>query len=1168
MHYEFKSQALLVVDSSVNGRTLTNNGGVYALDGGRNTMLLENGDDATIPNENWSTFNDLTISGWFKTSGFVNGDKLLEFQFTETSTAIVPTAFFNTTTNMIAWYKFEDDYNSSSGNIRVLTASGTFTFDTDAKIGLKSVNQANTNSTSYLTNTDVNIATSTANQSFSIAFWIKLTTLSGTTNYRIINFGNEIALGKAVFITWNGSGIRFTFITNNLDITYSSSDFLNKWVHICATYSATSDTMKLYKDGTFISQRQSGVIPTVASGHFRIGYSSEQGPTYSFIGRVDDVRIYNREITGQEIADLYNITTTQTNTITKSIKIYRNVNDLTFQIDNTVVYESAYNLNNTWTHILWNIKGNSPFVRINNGNKYEFSDPILSSASYTNKLGNITNTGGLYVSDFRILTIPITSTLENELYSPTPSYATLVDDAYVQNAISTLSISSDWADITNKPDITNYWTTSGNNIYNNISGNVGIGTSTDLTYKLHVQGSSVFSDRVGIGSTQVGWSRLRIHEPDADTGSYCTFTNALTTSDNGGSMVGINEDTDLVIANLEPQKNMIFGITQGVAGNPDYKMVIAPNGNVMMGGYTTPTEVLHLYKGQNNVRVAIRFTDLFTGAGDSRGCMIGKLGDHDLFFANYQAGKDIHFSNSSGTNGVILERMRIKSSGAVGIGTSDPKSHLHLHVPSTASTVLITMSDDTTGSATGRGCAIGKNSSDNLFIANYQAGKDIIFWNSPTTTGTITERLRILANGNVGIGNINPGTKLDVNGITKATQFMLPIDTATAIYWEGESTALGRAFVAGNYSDSAAAGDLVLRSAGNKKLILQSGSSAGALIIDENNNIGIGNTDPSYILDITNGTPEMRIGTSTLNGGILYFGNSAHGVGRNTQKSTLTTGNDVVLFTAGSDGSIGFVNGATPTERMRILPSGNVGIGISNPSTTLAIASSTYDGGADNFRYFNYGTALTQVAGGIPTDVCLITNSGIWCRGTLHASSDRRIKRDLQILDDNEALQRLLKIEPKKYKYIDEISQGTSNYVFGFEAQQVREHFPDAITLRSSIIPNIYETCEYTSNGIYYENTSNIDLSSNIPIDVISLDGTRKIYKIEEYSSNYIKLDKEIENSSNVFLYGTEVNDFHTLNKDYLFTINFCATQELYRIIEKQEERIQRLENIILGYNR
>ena len=46
------------------------------------------------------------------------------------------------------------------------------------------------------------------------------------------------------------------------------------------------------------------------------------------------------------------------------------------------------------------------------------------------------------------------------------------------------------------------------------------------------------------------------------------------------------------------------------------------------------------------------------------------------------------------------------------------------------------------------------------------------------------------------------------------------------------------------------------------------------------------------------------------------------------------------------------------------------------------------------------------------------------------------------------------------------------------------------------------------------------------------------------------------EKYSNVFCYGKEVNDFHTLHKQKLFTLNFAATQELIRENEKLKTQI------------
>ena len=76
IRYEFRSSTLLTFDSSGNGRSFTNNGGIYATDSIRNSILLTNGKDATLPTTSWNTFSTITLSGWFKTSGFVNNDRI------------------------------------------------------------------------------------------------------------------------------------------------------------------------------------------------------------------------------------------------------------------------------------------------------------------------------------------------------------------------------------------------------------------------------------------------------------------------------------------------------------------------------------------------------------------------------------------------------------------------------------------------------------------------------------------------------------------------------------------------------------------------------------------------------------------------------------------------------------------------------------------------------------------------------------------------------------------------------------------------------------------------------------------------------------------------------------------------------------------------------------
>ena len=67
--------------------------------------------------------------------------------------------------------------------------------------------------------------------------------------------------------------------------------------------------------------------------------------------------------------------------------------------------------------------------------------------------------------------------------------------------------------------------------------------------------------------------------------------------------------------------------------------------------------------------------------------------------------------------------------------------------------------------------------------------------------------------------------------------------------------------------------------------------------------------------------------------------------------------------------------------------------------------------------------------------------------------------------------------------------------------------------------------------------------------------------EVEEVIDELTFRIKEIEYTDNkIFIHGTEIDDFHTLDKAYIFTLNVCATQELHRRMEAQEERIKELE--------
>jgi uncharacterized secreted protein with C-terminal beta-propeller domain len=102
-------------------------------------------------------------------------------------------------------------------------------------------------------------------------------------------------------------------------------------------------------------------------------------------------------------------------------------------------------------------------------------------------------------------------------------------------------------------------------------------------------------------------------------------------------------------------------------------------------------------------------------------------------------------------------------------------------------------------------------------------------------------------------------------------------------------------------------------------------------------------------------------------------------------------------------------------------------------------------------------------------------------------------------------------------------------------------------------------------NKIY--DVGNVVIGTNI--EIIDVSENRATYIVTDVSTNFITIDKEIP-GNDCFVYGTEVDDFHALNKDYIFTLNVCATQELNKKIDQQNQtindlinRITQLENII-----
>lgn len=191
---------------------------------------------------------------------------------------------------------------------------------------------------------------------------------------------------------------------------------------------------------------------------------------------------------------------------------------------------------------------------------------------------------------------------------------------------------------------------------------------------------------------------------------------------------------------------------------------------------------------------------------------------------------------------------------------------------------------------------------------------------------------------------------------------------------------------------------------------------------------------------------------------------------------------------------------------------------------------------------------------------CMRAKRDIWIDGAdIVWTSDERIKKDIQDIDDDGALQKILAIEPKTYKYIDHLERG-KNKVYGFISQQVRDVIPEATTQTKKYIPNIYKYCPYFGKTIVLPKDFDISTIVTTYNGKLLSDKLRLISSSGQATDVSFVMNGDADSrytmtitgripgdGRDVFVYGTEIDDMTTIDKSYIYTLNVCATQTLSR---------------------
>jgi hypothetical protein len=236
-----------------------------------------------------------------------------------------------------AYYPFCGNANDQSGNNLNGTVNGA-TLTTD-RFGNNNSAYSFNGVDNSITVPD-NVALRPAN--ISISCWVQSPQLT-TDNCIISKTQVGTAVGEQYLIGYDMNGkANFQIKRNsncvagsNWQYLYTSNNIIsnNVWQHLVCTFDGT--TMKFYKNGVLIQSYlpTAGSIDNCAGGTLNIGrYWQNQ---FHFNGKIDDIGIWNRALTQEEISQLFN-TNQCVNNITVTDTLVINVGQLSF--NNPVTY--------------------------------------------------------------------------------------------------------------------------------------------------------------------------------------------------------------------------------------------------------------------------------------------------------------------------------------------------------------------------------------------------------------------------------------------------------------------------------------------------------------------------------------------------------------------------------------------------------------------------------------------------------------------------------------------------------------------------------------------------------------------------------------------------------------------------------------------------------------
>ena len=471
--------------------------------------------------------------------------------------------------------------------------------------------------------------------------------------------------------------------------------------------------------------------------------------------------------------------------------------------------------------------------------------------------------------------------------------------------------------------------------------------------------------------------------------------------------------------------------------------VVTANAGVVVDNFTLDGTTLALSSGDMTLDVAGNITLDADDAGEIRlkdgGTQYGalKIDSSRFKIQSIISDADMLFAGNDGGSEITALTLDMSDAGTaifnnkVGIATNAPLDLLHLQGGGANDSVgaPIIRLQKTSGGAVNDGQTIGGiswfvNDSGVQSGASYERAK-IIAESQNTSSGTrlefwtgnsnadIAEAMRIIADGNVGIGETSPARKLHVNsGATNVAAKFESTDGTAAIELKDNAGTAEVAAVGNSLAFMPAGTERARINSDGKLLIGNSTSQTTDLLQVESPASGGGH---GIAIRRNDNNTDQQLGR-------IMFGNTADSdIGQIHVKTTGATNTGAMIFSTASSG--------TTAERMRIASNGRQTY--NGSSTANGHANFVGEVGSSSKAIMFEHT----VGGGECGKIITTSNSAV-----LSNTSDYRLKENVNYTWD--ATTRLKQLKPARFNWIND---ETNTLVDGFIAHEVSSIVPTAV---------------------------------------------------------------------------------------------------------------------------